>query len=351
MSKDFSLSKGHKMEELLRAYFLRAGYYVVRGVPFEYKGFDVTDIDLWMYGRPSSVSREITIVDVKNKKTPQAIERIFWVHGLKLATKATGAVVATNDKRPEVKEFGRELGILVLDGSFLSKLGKTEEGFNQRLSDEDFFAGISKYSLGKLDGDWKGRITYCKALLSGGLSFNTCNEWLTHGKFFAEHAISNPSQREIALRCLYLICSFIAISTDFILRDLSFLDQAERNAALKEGFTYGSKGNAGLKRVIDVAVGLVESHAENGSATARQLRLGIERDLSALNTDILADFFSKNEVAKNLFTVAKDFENISMLKSLPPTSQLSLESRSVLLCLLDFWTIDRVLFTNAAVAA
>ena len=30
------LDKGYKMEELLRIYFLQAGYYAVRGVPFVY---------------------------------------------------------------------------------------------------------------------------------------------------------------------------------------------------------------------------------------------------------------------------------------------------------------------------
>ena len=79
MKKQPAINKGFVMEELLRNYFLRAGYYAVRGVPFVYQEFDVTDIDIWLYGRMSAVSREITIVDAKNKKTPQAIERIFWV--------------------------------------------------------------------------------------------------------------------------------------------------------------------------------------------------------------------------------------------------------------------------------
>lgn len=92
------LDKGYKMEELLRIYFLQVGYYVVRVVPFVYEDFEVTYIDVWLYGRASSVSREITIVDSKNKKTPQAIEQIFWVQELKLATKATNPIVATNDK-------------------------------------------------------------------------------------------------------------------------------------------------------------------------------------------------------------------------------------------------------------
>lgn len=110
------LLKGSRMEELLRSYFLKTGYYVVRGVPFIYEGFDVTDIDLWLYSRNLSVSREITLVDAKNKRHHSGQERIFWVQGLRVATKATNAVVATTEKRQEVKDFGRELGVLVLMG-------------------------------------------------------------------------------------------------------------------------------------------------------------------------------------------------------------------------------------------
>lgn len=50
------LPKGYQMEELLRRYFIRSGYFTVRGVPFVYEGFEVTDIDIWLYDRPSSVS-------------------------------------------------------------------------------------------------------------------------------------------------------------------------------------------------------------------------------------------------------------------------------------------------------
>lgn len=197
------LGKGHIAEELLRAYFSKAGYYAIRGVPFSYEGFDVTDIDLWLYSRASSVSREITIVDAKNKKTPQAIERIFWVHGLKSATKATNAIIATTDKRPEVKAFGKELDIVVLDGSFLARLGSRDGLDPLRLSDEELSSSLESYSLGKFDGNWKGKISFCKSLLSKGLTFDNCNEWLNQGKFFAENAASNLQQRENALRCLY----------------------------------------------------------------------------------------------------------------------------------------------------
>jgi len=335
------------MEELLRTYFLRAGYFVVRGVPFVYGGFNITDIDLWLYGRASSISREVTIVDCKNKKTPQAIERIFWVQALKQASKATNAVVATTDKRQEVKDFGKDLGVLVLDGFFLDKLAKSEDPNPPRLSEEEFVSKITKYSLGKIDGDWKGKIISCKSLLSRGLSFDNSNQWLIHAKFYAEQAITKPSQREIALRCLYLICSFIAISVDYSLKELSFLEQDKKIATIKDGFTYGSKGASGMKKILSVAMGLVEEHAENGASVSRQVRSSVELQLSSLNTTIPAEYFAKIEVASTLFAVAKEFENLSMLRDFSLHENASVEVRSMLSCLLDYWGIDRVMFAES----
>lgn len=348
MSKaPLTLSKGMMMEEQLRNYFLKAGYYVVRGVPFVYEGFDVTDIDLWLYSRASSVSREITLVDSKNKKTPQAIERIFWVQGLRIATKATNAIVATTDKRQEVKDFGRDLDVLVLDGNFLNKLTKTNDQSNKRLSDEEFFAKINAYTLSKLDGDWRGRVLLSKSLLVKSLSFDSCNEWLAQGRFFAEQSVVRESERETALRCLYLICSFIAISLDYCMKELSFYEQTERSVLIKDGFTYGSaKGSSGLKRVLNIAIGLVEEHANDGLAISRQVRASVQQQLDQLNTAILGEYFSKNDVARTLFTSAKEFEQLAMARDFKTHDASSIELRSMLYCLLDYWNIDRVIFSQ-----
>ncbi|TOP64893.1 hypothetical protein, partial [Vibrio parahaemolyticus] len=238
------LGKGFEMEEHLRNYFNQAGYYVVRGVPFNYEGFDVTDIDLWLYSRASPTARNVTIVDVKNKKTPQAIERIFWVKGLSEAVGAENAIVATTDRREAVKDFGRQLGILVLDGIFLSKLSK-KTTHSPRLSDEEFISNIEMYSLGKLDGDWKGQILLSKTLLSKGLNFDTCNKWLDVAEFFAQQTVVHTTHSVTAYRCFTYVLSLFSVGIDYIMRELSFLDQNERKEKLAEGFTYGSMGKEG----------------------------------------------------------------------------------------------------------
>lgn len=59
--------------------------------------------------------------------------------------------------------------------------------------------------------------------------------------FFAEQVITKPNQREVVFRLLYLICSCIAAAIDYILREYSFLKQAERSTLIKDGFSYGYK--------------------------------------------------------------------------------------------------------------
>ena len=277
--------KGQQMEELLRIYFLKSGFYVARGVPFKYKTFDITDIDLWLYNRTSSVSREISIVDIKNKKTPAAIERIFWVRGLQLAVKATNALIATTDKRPDVKEFGKEMDVFVLDGNFLNKIKKYEQHLDSRISNEDFHGMINDYALAKLDGDWKGKITESESLLALGLNFDNVNKLIENARFFVNHILTKPSQLELGLRCFYKICSYLAINIDYLQGDLSFLEDIEaRKNAFREGFRYGSKGEQTIKQVIDMSLSFVEQYSDNGKATANQARYNINKQLPCTST-------------------------------------------------------------------
>ncbi|WP_369434152.1 hypothetical protein [Psychromonas sp. MME1] len=339
------LSKGFEMEEQLRNYFMQSGYFVVRGVPFAYKGFDVTDIDLWLYSRESSLTRNITIVDVKNKKTPQAIERIFWAKGLAQAVNAQNVIVATTERRKEVKEFGQDLDVLVLDGVFLSKLSKSEGFLKNRFSDEEFFDSIEKYSLSKLDGDWKGQMVKCKSLLTKGISFDSCNQWLEVSRYFAEQILTKPSQVDVALRCFYYSLSLFSIGVDFILKELSFLDHDERISKLIEGFTYGAKGLNGVTKMLSLSLSLVEQFAAEGKAISSQVRSKIMADFESLPTGIIGEYFAKSDVGKILFPVAKELEGLAMNRQFRNHLESSLELRGMLGCLLDCWEINRKEFS------
>jgi hypothetical protein len=137
------IAKGEHAEESLRHYFLSLGYYVVRGVPFSYRGIEVTDVDLWLYLRSSSISRERACVDIKNRKTPQAIERVFWAKGLQQVLKLEKCIVATTDNRKEPVDFGALHNISVLSGDFIQRIIKTFPTSKERISEEALLAELS----------------------------------------------------------------------------------------------------------------------------------------------------------------------------------------------------------------
>lgn len=259
-NRSVSGGKGLAMEEALRAYFLRGGYYVLRSVQLRYQEIDVTDIDIWLYERPSSVSRHRIIVDAKNRKTPQAIERIFWTKGLQLALGVEQSIVATTDRRPAVVDFGRQHDVLVLDGTFVARLIATmRQEAKSRLNEEDFQKLLNAYRLATAAAGWRRRLDVAKSVVLNGLDYDAINFWLEEARYFAEQAITIQGHADTAMRALYLIASLIALAIDFVLKDLAFVDSADRLAIIADGLRYGTRGQIGTK-VLDLATGLVEQY-------------------------------------------------------------------------------------------
>lgn len=338
-------NKGTQAEELLRFYFLKAGYYVIRGIPYKYDGFDITDIDLFLYSKNSGVSREKVIVDIKNKRTPQALERIFWVKGLQAALKIDNAIVATTDVRPSVLKYGKEHNITVLNGSFLKKLEKLAQEYEYRLTDNEFLELIDEYSFQRMDGDWKNKITHAKSLLILGMNFDHINSWIDIASFFAQQVLTNPDYRKSALRCLYLICSFIFIGIDFQIRECLFMEQEEKKKYLNEGFTYGAKGEIGAKNTIDTALKLIRN-TNQGSILANQILHDLTIGFRQLPSHILSEHFSKKEIFNHLFELALEFEKLAMNREFQHHSNQELNPliKGTLFCLLDYWDISRLQF-------
>jgi len=338
-----ALPKGYHMEELLRRYFIRSGYFTVRGVPFVYEGFDITDIDIWLYDRPSSVSRHRIIVDTKNKSTPKAIERIFWTKGLQYVLGVEQSIVATTDKRSAVSDFGKEQDVLILDGSFLDRLEKSASGerFENRLTEEQFVELLGTYRPSKEGGDWKGRYKGAKRPLARDLGYNAINGWLIDAKFFAEQAHLVVTHKEVALRLLYMFVSFIAIAVDFVMKDLAFSETTAKLSALNDGLRYGSQGATGTTELLELATGLIAQYVPEQRVLGTRIREGLRKELEAIPTKILGEFFAKQSVSYELFNMAKELEAAAYSAGFIAPNTLSPASKGLLGVLLDFWEMDR----------
>lgn len=340
------LQKGYAMEEVLRLYFIRSGHYTVRGVPFVYQGFEVTDIDVWAYDRPSPVSRQRIIVDCKNKSTPKAIERIFWTKGLQDVLGVEQAIVATTDKRIEVAEFGREHGIVIFDGNFLARLQKSSENAEERLTEEQFLALLSTYSPVKESGDWRARVKAAKIPFAQNLGYNAINRWINDARFFAEQVQVVSTHEEIACRILYLLLSFVAIAFDFCLKDLAFSEAGIRFKSVNDGLRHGV-GATNTDQVLRLAMGLIENYVPENRVVAVKVRDRLNKDLDSLSTRMLAEYICKPGVTQELFNVAKELESAAYKRQFVAPSALGIASKSLLALFIDYWGMDRNKMFNA----
>lgn len=333
-------SKGAAMEEGLRRYFLSLGYYVLRGVKFKYHAFDVTDVDLWLYAKPSALARQRTCVDIKNKKTPQALERIFWAKGLKETLGLDACMVATTDSRPDVREFGLSHEVAVLDGPFLGRLEASAKAHINRLSEEEFLEGADHGSFGKMGGNWKGRYEEAKSRVLTDLRFDGCNAYLNDIQYFLEQRLAIGDSVPTPRRLLYSVISMFAVAVDFVLKDHSTLDNEHRLRLLCEGFRYGDSGKVYATRLARLAAGLTEV-AGIAPGTGQTVIDELNKQASEIPAEVLAEHFVKISVHGALFSVALEFESAAFAPSVLMPSQLSTNAQSVLGVIADFLGIDR----------
>lgn len=326
--------KGPAAEEALRNYFLSIGYFVVRGCKFTYNRFDVTDVDLWLYARNSPLSRERVCVDIKNKKTPQALERIFWAKGLQAVLGLDACVVATTDNRPDVGAFGLEHDVKVLDGKFLSRLTKSTRSHQNRIGEEEFLNELDDGSLGRLGGDWRIRYEVSKSRLLHSLNFDGCNAWLDDiGTLLSQAGTGAPRWR-----LLYAICAHLLIGIDFILREHVTSDHDQRRSVIDTGIRFGEAGQAFTEKVARMASSLVESLAAQ-PGLAKTVQQEIEHQASQVKAEILAEYFAKN--TSGFFDIALQLEAAAFAPTIVTPSSLPAACQGVIGVLADFSSIDR----------
>lgn len=328
-----SLFKGELMEEKLRIYFLNNGYYVVRGIKYSFKGNDITDLDLFLYGRVSTLTRELTNVDIKNKKSPKAFERILWTKGVQQLLNFNNCVVATMDKKPATREYASKHNITLLDGSFLQKLNYQ---LTDRISEEEILILFSNNFSYKTFNrkSWKDLYEESKSRLLDQLDFSGYNYNLILLKYFA-YKIFDPQKKDVAIRIIYAFLSHNLLTLDYIMKDISFLEPEERKSIIESGLKYGNLGRDGIQKTLEMAIKI-----SNSTTTATQINKAIDDT----NVDSLKEFFTRQEIIKNLFKVSIKFENLAYAKSITHPNFLDPELKNILAILIDYFDISRKKF-------
>lgn len=335
-----SQQKGASLEELVRAYFARQGFFALRGVSYRFEDEEVTDIDVWLYGRQTASVRTRTVVDVKDKRSPKAFERVLWTRGLQLALGADRAVVATTETSPKVMAFAQQQKVALLSKSFLERLSKSLDTAG-RLSAEQMTSYISEYSSHKQDGDWLKKLSEAKSAVVSLPGFPAFNKAISAFRFFAERVETRPQHRDQATRCAFLCAALACIALDSALERSLYDDAATKYQSIMTGVTYGDAGDSRVQSSISKVINVIAGGMENGRVIARQVADSFNDIFSQVRADIVAEYFVREQNSSVLFAVAKELDEWAFSLSNVTPMDLSKEARSVVGVFADFSGVRR----------
>jgi hypothetical protein len=338
---------GAGLEELVRAYFARQGFFALRGVSYRFEDEEVTDIDAWLYGRQSASVRTRTIVDIKDKRSPKAFERILWARGMQLALGCDRAIVATTDAGPKIVRFAHQQKVALLTKDFLNRL-QSKLDTSDRMTLEQFIDNIRTYKDHKQDGDWLRRISDAKSALISVQSYPAFNKAIAAFRFFAERAQTRPHHKEQALRGAYLTAALACIALDTALERVVYEDQGSRYRAIADGVTYGDAGDARVQSSIKTVLEVIAKGMENGRVVSRQANDALEKMFQSVRADIIAEYFTKEHNAGSLVAVAKELDDRAHSVDATKIQTLSIDAKSVLGVFADFVQANRAVLLNGS---
>lgn len=334
--------KGALAEECLRQYFIECGLYVLRAIKIQSAASDMTDIDLWLCGKSTPFLRTRINVDVKNKKTPQAAERIIWTKGIQKSLKLDACIVATTDTNPNIRDFANRHEVILLDGAMLTLIVSYFEIDNRRLSEEEFFPLLADRSDIKRR-NWVDRLTIAKSRMIDTLDFNGSIRLLDDAGFFLSQIFESPKDREQLLRYFYFTASLFLISIDFSVHDHAFHQPKDVLSILAGGLMYGDAGHEGFNQRIELAANLA-SLAIGKRISGANIGDELSRRIQSEGVNKIAEFCSRADFLKDTFSVARSLEAAAFRREFVRPDQLDSQSRSFLSVFLDYKNINRKVF-------
>jgi hypothetical protein len=351
MSDKAQMSKGAVLEEVLRAYFLRAGFFVIRGVPFRFADEDLTDVDLWLYERPTGTSRRVQICDIKYKQRPKAVERIFWTSGLADALDVDGAYVATTDKRKSLRSVAEKLDLQLIDGTDIQRIQNSQSVlYSDRMGDEQLIAELQTVDKGFRNKNLQDARFDILSALSEGFGAPSAVRALEGFARLATAAVAyHPDSKAArsAGRLAYLAGAIACQSLDYVSVGAAFRTIDERRDLILRAVRLGALGDDDGQQTLRLALALVEKYAPGGRGTATAVEAGLKRDLDQIPAEIVADQAVRLLKSDQLFMTGRELEMASYHVALPTFDDLSVPTKAMLGALLDYANVDRERFANA----
>ena len=343
-------AKGLQTEELVRAYFLRAGFFVMRGIKLRHDGFELTDIDMWVYERSATLARRRTIIDIKDKKTPQAAERLFFVKGVASVISVEGAGVATTDNRPMLRELARKHGVLWIDGADLQRLKDSDalSGLG-RLTEEEFNGEIANIDNSRNGRVLRDKIEEVKSAVGTRFGPSCANTALDGFQMFARDAVNAHPASAAARgtgRLAYLAAAIAAAAFDFASADTALRPSAERVRHMTDAIRYGADTEGALANLRWTEVAIRE-YLPNGAGLAQVVREKFTAELKAVPAEGLAEIVIKLSNSDKLFVIAKSLEKFAYASNLVSFDHLDADTKGFLGALLDFADVSRTKFAQA----
>ncbi len=351
MTKKAHGKKGFATEELLREYFLRAGFFVIRGTSLLYDQLELTDVDLWIYERSATLARRRTIIDVKDKQRPQAAERLFFVSGLGKTIGVEGVGVATTDKNPKLRALARKNKVLWIDGDDLQRLKSSNKLLQGgRLTDEDFFSIVDDLDKKRGGRHYRIQIDRIKSAVADRFGASSANLALDAFQVFSNEAIKSHPKSDAAsalTRISFFAAALAAAALDFASADTALRPVAERRKHMANAIRFGENVE-GTYDKLEWAEMALREYSNNGASIASQIRTGFERDINQVPAEEFAEIVVRLSNTNSLFDIARTLEYAAYRVDEVSFDSLPTEAKSFVGALLDFSKQDRKLFSAAS---
>ena len=344
-------NKGMVLEEVLRAFFLRAGFFAVRGVPVTFAEEEFTDIDLWLYERPTGTSRRVQICDIKYKQRPKAIERILCTSGLARALEIDGAYVATTDRRKSLRQLAGRLGIQLMDGADIQRI-QTQRRLlcGTRITDEQLIEELRSVDRDSKDKALQAERNELLAALADGFGALSVVRSLEVFRRLCTAVVSyHPDSigARAAGRLCYLAAAIASESIDYVSVGAAFRSIEEKRNVILETIRLGALSSSDGQKALHLALALVRRYAPGGAGTAVALETSLRSDLEKRPAEIVADQTTALLRDDALFQVGLHLESASYQAMLPTFDQLDVTAKSMLGALLDYAGIKREKFATS----